>query len=197
MTVGHDVEARRSNRGWTAVGALVHGRARARGRRFVYRDGAARPAGRAHAAVGRSRRRIWRRHRRHALPRHRPGDRSRGDRLHVVLAEPAAHARQHHVQIAAARARLRHARLQGRGTADRQLQFPLAARHRRARREEGRRAPAPRAAPRRLGARFGDVQHPRSRSGRTCGVTSSCGSRGTARHNGLYDPVAGRQRQEL
>ena len=81
--------------------------------------------------------------------------------------ELAAHARQHHVQAAAARARVRDAGLRGRRAAHRQLQLRVAARDRSARREEGRRDPPPPGAPRRHGARHGDVQHPRAASGRT------------------------------
>ena len=78
----------------------------------------------------------------------------------VVFEEPPADGRQHHLQAAPARPRLRHARLQGRRAADRQLQLPLAARHRGARREEGRGAAASRDAARRQRAGLGAVQHP-------------------------------------
>ena len=74
--------------------------------------------------------------------------RSRRDRLHLVRQELAAHARQHHLQAAPARARVRDRRLQGGRPAHRQLQLRVAARDRGAGREEGRRASAitPRAA---------------------------------------------------
>ena len=75
--------------------------------------------------------------------------------------QPSADERQHDVQAAAARARVRHAALQGRRPADRQLQLPLAARDRGDRREEGRRPPSPRRAEGRHRPRLGDVQHPR------------------------------------
>ena len=80
--------------------------------------------------------------RQHPLSRHRPGHRSRGDRLHLVRAALPAHQRQHHLQAAAARARLRLARLRRGRTAHRQLQLPIAAGDRGARREEGRRVAA-------------------------------------------------------
>ena len=86
-------------------------------------------------------------------------DRSRRDRLDVVQREPAAHAHQHDLQAPAARARVRHARLQGGRPAHGQLQLQVAAGDRSARREEGRRDPPSLAASRRHRARLGHVQH--------------------------------------
>ena len=57
--------------------------------------------------------------------------------------------------------------LQGRRPAHRQLQLPLAARDRGARREEGRRHPPPLAAARRQHPRHGDVQRARAMNGPT------------------------------
>ncbi len=90
----------------------------------------------------------------------------RRDRLHVVRAPLAEEPRQHGLQAAAARPRVRRARLRRRRPAHRQLQLRLAAGDRGARREEGRRAPPPRAAPRRHRARHRDVQHPGRRVAR-------------------------------
>ena len=93
-----------------------------------------------------------------------------------------AHQRQHDLQAAAARARLRHARLRRRRIAHRQLQLPIAEGDRRHRREEGwSAAPSP-GETRWHGSRLGDVFSILKEEWRGCSTPSrSCGLNGVNR----------------
>jgi hypothetical protein len=142
------------------MGAVVHGGAAAGGDREVHRRCARRPGGGEDAAVGRARAVVRHDCRVNAVSRHRGGDRSRGDRLHLVRSEMAAEQSEYGVQAAAALARVRDARLPGGRAEDGQLQLRLAESDRATWCQEGRCDSASPASARWNGARQCDVQHP-------------------------------------
>ena len=99
---GTSCRRRSCRRGRRVVESVVHGRAACERNAGVARRRARRAGGGSYAAMGRAGSRERRDRRHDALSRHRASGRSRGDRLHVVREELAAHARQYDLQVDAA-----------------------------------------------------------------------------------------------
>ena len=160
---GHGVGSSRSRRSIGALGAAATDgscgssgslRSRRLKRRRDTSTTRSRVSGRPHAAVGSARAAsgaIVGTTRYHDIV---AGDRSRGDRLHLVRRALAAHARQHRVQAAAARARVRDARVPGRRLRTDNFNFASQRAIAALGAQAGRRAPSSSGAARRNGARL-------------------------------------------